>query len=281
LDPKKTSVFIMLLSSLWTVNGCSASETDGESDGARRTWYRPAAATTWQWQLSGRIDTSYRVDLYDIDLFDTPRTIIDTLHAQGKKVICYFSAGSYEAWREDADRFPAEVLGKPLEGWAQERWLDIGNLTALAPIMRARLDRAAAKGCDGVEPDNVDGYVNDTGFALTFARQIAYNTFLADEAHRRGLAIGLKNDPDQIAELVDRFDFALNEECNAYDECDKLQPFLDRNKPVFNAEYDTRYITNGRADPALCRKMNARGIHTLVLPIELDDRFRYSCEPDA
>jgi len=67
------------------------------------------------------------------------------------------------------------------------------------------------KGCDGVEPDNVDGYTNDTGFNLTSNDQIQYNKFLANEAHQRGLSIGLKNNLDQIEVLEPFFDFAVNE----------------------------------------------------------------------
>lgn len=41
--------------------------------------------------------------------------------------------------------------------------------------MQARLDLAVQKGCDGVEPDNVDGYQNNSGFPLTAQDQLAYN----------------------------------------------------------------------------------------------------------
>ena len=77
--------------------------------------------------------------------------------------------------------------------------------------MEARLDTAVAKGCDGVEPDNIDGYINESGFDLSGSDQITYNQFLATAAHERGLMIGLKNDLDQIEALVDSFDFAVNE----------------------------------------------------------------------
>ncbi len=45
--------------------------------------------------------------------------------------------------------------------------------------MSARMDLAKTKGCDGLEPDNVDAYENDLGFKLTSNDQIAYNTWLA------------------------------------------------------------------------------------------------------
>jgi len=97
-------------------------------------WYRPKVDTTWQWQLQGEINKSYNVEVYDIDLFDTNTSVIDSLHQKGKKVICYFSAGSWEDWREDKDDFPSSVLGNDMDGWEGEKWLDISN-EALHPIM--------------------------------------------------------------------------------------------------------------------------------------------------
>ena len=200
--------------------------------------WRPKPNTSWQWQLDGEIDTSFDVDMYDIDLFDAPQSIIDNLHKEGRIVICYFSAGSFEPWREDAGNFPESVKAKKLEDFEDERWLDISKLEVLAPIMRARLDLAVQKDCDGVEPDNVDGYTNDTGKPLTSEDQLNYNLFLAKEAHARGLSIGLKNDLEQVLELEPHFDWALNEQCFQYNECDKLLPFIKAGKAVFGVEYE-------------------------------------------
>src|SRR4030067_2529778 len=61
--------------------------------------WRPAPGTTWQWQLTGTIDTPFDVQMYDIDLFDTPQSTIELLHTDGRSAICYFSAGSWEEWR--------------------------------------------------------------------------------------------------------------------------------------------------------------------------------------
>lgn len=200
--------------------------------------WQPTPGTSWQWQLTGDIDTTFDVAMYDIDLFDVPQSVIEELHGDGRIVICYFSAGSYEEWRSDAATFPASVRGKPLDGWPGESWLDIRDLGTLGPIMQARLDLAKQKGCDGVEPDNVDGYSNDSGFPLTAQDQLTYNIWLATEAHARGLSIGLKNDLDQIPELLPYFDWALNEQCFQYDECDLLLPFIQAGKAVFGVEYE-------------------------------------------
>jgi len=198
--------------------------------------WRPGPGTTWQWQLTGEIDTSYDVEMYDIDLFDAPVGVIERLHDDGRVVVCYFSAGAWEAWRPDAGRFPDQVLGND-NGWPGERWLDIRRLDVLAPLLEARLDLAVDKGCDGVEPDNVDGYTAETGFPLDGADQLAFNRWLAEAAHRRGLSVGLKNDLDQIPELVEHFDWALSEQCFEFAECDALLPFIDRGKAVFGVEY--------------------------------------------
>ncbi len=60
---------------------------------------------------------------------------------------------------------------------------------------------------------------------------------IADIAHERGLSVGLKNDLPQIPELLDDFDFAVNEECAQYDECALLTPFIEAGKAVFHVEY--------------------------------------------
>eukprot|EP00045_Choanoeca_perplexa_P007469 m.68109 g.68109 ORF g.68109 m.68109 type:complete len:432 (+) comp14097_c0_seq1:98-1393(+) len=207
------------------------------------------AGVTWQWQLNGNIDTSFDVDVYDIDLFDAPQATIDSLKASGKTVVCYFSAGSYEAWRPDASQFPTSILGNKLDGW-DERWLDIRNIaqanSALASIMRGRLDLAVSKGCHGVEPDNVDGYLNNNGLSLTASDQLTYNKFLAAEAHERQLLIALKNDVDQAEELEPHFDFAVVEQCYQYNECSAFDSFVDNNKAVLIAEYKSLNFVKGK-----------------------------------
>ena len=59
-------------------------------------WWEPVPGTSWQWQLSGETDPTLDVQMYDIDLFEAQQEVIDQLHAHGRVVICYFSAGTYE-----------------------------------------------------------------------------------------------------------------------------------------------------------------------------------------
>ena len=129
----------------------------------------------FQYQLGDRpVDLSADADVFDIDLFEVPGSTVDRLHERGRTVICYLSAGSLEGVRPDADRFPDEVVGAPLRGFPDERWLDPWAIDELLPIMEDRLDQCAAKGFDGVEFDNVDAFANDSGFELTADDQLAY-----------------------------------------------------------------------------------------------------------
>lgn len=231
-------------------------------------WYRPTVTTTWQWQLTGKINQSYPVDVYDIDLFDTSPEIVSSLKSSGKKVLCYFSAGSAEKWRPDYKKFNSASLGKPLDGWNGERWLDVRTQNVM-DVNIARLDLAVAKGCDGVEPDNVDGYENKTGFALTKADQLKFNRQISQEAHKRGLTVALKNAVELAGDLVDYFDLTVNEECHVYHECDQLSVFIKQGKPVFNAEY--------KNSTKFCQESLALNMRTLILPRNLDDSSRKSC----
>jgi hypothetical protein len=231
-------------------------------------WWQPGPGTSWQWQLSGTIDTSFKVKMYDID-FQSPSTVINTLHGQGKKVICYMSVGSWEDYRADANLYPAVVLGNTLAGWPDEKWVDIRRLDLLRSILEARMDTAVQQGCDGIEPDNVDGYLNNTGFPLTAGDQLTFNKWIAQQAHLRKLSVGLKNDLDQIGELEPFFDWALNETCFHYNECAPLLQFVSAGKAVFGVEY------NG--DPgSFCPAANASNFDWLKKNPELD-AWRYSC----
>lgn len=237
----------------------------------------PQVGDTWQWQLTGTIDTGYDVKVYDIDLFDTPDAVFGTLHGQGRYVVCYFSAGSAEDWRPDYHQFKPADLGNRLGGWPGERWVDTRSANVRG-IMKARLDMAKARGCDGVEPDNVDAYTNKPGLPLTYATQLDYNRFLASEARARGMKVALKNDVDQLADLAPSFDFAVNEQCHQYKECGGYSAFTGAGKPVFNAEYKRTWRDDANARAQMCADARAANLRTLVLPVKLNDAFRYSCD---
>ena len=134
-----------------------------------------------------------------------------------------------------------------MNGW-DELWLDIRQLPTLSALMGARLDRAVAAGCSGIEPDNTDCFSNDecwksmanptepNGNAVK-AAQLAYLSWLSTASHAKGLLVGLKNTVDLAdgTTLHQSFDFAINEECLTYDECDTLSGFVDDGKAILGA----------------------------------------------
>ncbi len=197
---------------------------------------------TFNWQLTDYpIDYTLDADYFGLDLFEISASTIAAIHERNAQVICYLNAGAWEEFRPDADEFPDEVIGRKYAGWPGERWLDIHNYEVFAPIMLARMDLAVEKGCDGIEPDNIQGYQEKTGFPITAADQLAYNRWLSEQAQARGLLIALKNDPDQVPDLVDVFDLAIVEDCAAFDFCEVFQLFIEGGKPVFQVEYTDQF----------------------------------------
>jgi len=240
--------------------------------------WQPNLLDSFHLQLRGVLTTNVAATIYDIDLFDTSAAQIAQLKQQGHKIVCYFSAGSSENWRPDFASFLATDMGNPLQGWPGENWLDIRS-DNVRSIMRTRMNLALDKGCDGIDPDNVDGYTNPTGFPLTAQDQLDYNRFLSSEAHSRGLAAGLKNDVGQLSDLAATFEFAVNEQCHESAECADYQAFTSLGKPVLNVEYQSRYVSNtDGAYDELCDSARAENLRTLVLPLLLDGSFRLSCD---
>jgi hypothetical protein len=237
---------------------------------SQAAWWQPAQGITWEIQLSTTPNSLLPVNAYDVDLFDTPQATLDQMAALGITRICYFSAGSYEDWRADADQL-APYRGNPLQGWEGEWWIDIRR-AEVRTVMMNRLDVAVSKGCEAVDPDNVDGFANDSGLGLTREDQIDYLRFLSDQAHARGLAIGLKNAVELVPDLVESFDFAVNESCFDYQECGTLQPFTAANKPVLQIQYGGK-----KEARRLCKRANELGFSTLLKSQDLDGK-RIACQ---
>jgi len=200
-------------------------------------FWQPPPLTTFQWQLTGTVNTSVDAQVFDIDAFEASKSLVDELHQKGIRVIGYISVGSYEDWRPDTAMFPVSVIGNDYEGWEGEKWLDIRRIDLLAPVLRQRLDMIRDKGFDAVEPDNIDGYENNTGFPITKLDEMKFIKWLADEAHQRGLSFGQKNVPDLAEELWSYCDWALVEDCFEDGWCDLMAPYIQHNKAVFAVEY--------------------------------------------
>ncbi|KAF6844450.1 endo alpha-1,4 polygalactosaminidase precursor [Colletotrichum musicola] len=195
-------------------------------------------------------------DVWDIDLghaTDYP-DIIPTLKAAGKIVICYFNGGAVQDWDSDNDEFPAAAIGKSLNPpYKDEQYLDIRH-SGVVDLMKKRLSHAAEIGCDGVDPDNIDAWVEDgqdpTGFKLKPSDYATYIKTLAAHAHSlttqegRRLMIGQKNAPTIAPDLASTVDFAVLETClgtRTSDDvepfCSDFQPLIGASKPVFQIEY--------------------------------------------
>jgi hypothetical protein len=133
----------------------------------------------------------------------------------------------------------------------------------------------ARKGFDAVEPDNMDGFENPTGFAITAHQQLTYDRWVAHEVHWLGMAVLEKNDPEQAAQLESSFDGALDEQCNQYHECASFRPYLRAGKPVLNAEYRRRLF------PGFCANDRRLGISGALYGLELDGSLFKPCPAPA
>ncbi len=214
----------------------------------------PNLKSRLHYQLGGTKLKNYSKASYvGVDLFEGTRATVDKLHKEGRYVICYFSAGTAENYRSDYKSFPKAALGKKMPEWPDEQWLDIRHSGVMA-VHKKRLDKAVALDCDGVDPDNVDGYSNNTGFKITQEDEKKFLKTLAAEARARGLDIGLKNATDIAASLATTMDWIIVEECFKYKECDKYAAFPKAGKAAFLIEY-TKY-SQKQCDAAKKLNMN-------------------------
>ncbi|PMB72475.1 hypothetical protein BM221_002580 [Beauveria bassiana] len=232
--------------------------------------WAPKVGETWQIVLQNTIrsdiDFNPDVSIWDFDVFDNDKETIDKLHDRGKKVVCYFSAGTWERGRTDADQFPEEDLGGTLPEWTDERWARISS-SKVRNIMKSRIALAARKGCDAIDPDNVDGFQNDeNNLGLTPQDSIDYLGFLHDEASKYNMALGLKNAADIIDDVMHLVDFSVNEQCAADQEnpeCESFHKFIEAGKPVFHIEYppedDAQTYPDDLREEICARKGSGKG----------------------
>jgi hypothetical protein len=207
-------------------------------------------------------------DVFDIDLyvdsnlsgegtFVVNTAGVDAIHARGKHAICYLSAGDVESFRPDYQAFvdfDAQcnhcLIGKPFSHiFADEFWANINNDQGqrdfMLQMMEQRVQKCVAAGFDGIEFDVVDAYAQGqavTGWDISAATQLDYNQRLANLAHGYGLTVALKNDLGQLADLLPYFDYAINEQCFQFQECDNnpapgYAGWVGAGKAVFQVEY--------------------------------------------
>ncbi|CAM9572662.1 unnamed protein product, partial [Ectocarpus fasciculatus] len=225
------------------------------------TWV-PKVGDTWNYNLNTPVDTDVDVDVFFIDM-DNAQDTIDELHGKGKYVSCYISVGTVESWREDAGAFPSSAVGDSWDDWQGERFLDITQ-QSVRDLMEARVEKAARMNCDAIEPDNMSNW-NQEGTGLTISRdeQVTYNKWFAETVRENGMHVGLKNAIELLGDLSDYYDFGINESCHVWNECGAYKiPFLDKDKPVFNVEYD--------ADYGICDEANEERLDTIFKEYDLN-----------
>jgi len=226
-------------------------------------------------------------EVYDIDLyvdsnitgdgnFVVDTAAVDAIHARGRHAICYLSAGDIETFRPDYQQFVDFdascnhcLIGKPFSRvFPDEFWANINNDRGqrdfMLQMVDARVQKCAAAGFDGIEFDVVDAYAQGTattGWNISEATQLAYDQALANLAHQHGLTVALKNDLGQLSALMPYFDYAINEQCFEYEECDNNPPpgypaWVAAGKAVFTVEYR-------RAPGRFCAAANAAGYNSI------------------
>jgi Glycoside-hydrolase family GH114 len=164
--------------------------------------------------------------------------------ARGHYDICYvnaFQTQSDEAawWRSQHPDLLLSSHGSPVidQSWG-EVLLDTSTPAkrqALLRIVGGWIDGCARAGFQAVEPDNLDSWSRSQGL-LTQSDNLAFAALLIRRAHQRGLAIAQKN-ASEVASQGRRlgFDFAIAEECQAYNECDAYTQAYGRH--VIEIEY--------------------------------------------
>jgi hypothetical protein len=225
-----------------SVDGSRSLDGSPSPDGGSTATSSPLRAAirqnmTLQYQITGALNLAENADLFVVDLFGTTSAQVAQLHAARRIVIAYVSVGTREPWRDDADQFPRAAIGNALPNYPDESWLDIRN-TEVRRVMRARFERAVAKGFDGLFASTVGAYRQTNGLSLTRADELDYHAFLTSTAHELALAIGLSGDFELSTELAGQYDFAIATRCVARDTCGDLGPLQARGVPVFDLETD-------------------------------------------
>ena len=200
----------------------------------------PPTGVQWDYQIGGAYAPPAGVRVVSRDRSATP--------AAGLYNICYVNAfqaqpDATEWWRANhPDLLLKTASGAPVidENW-NEQLLDVSTdakRAALAKIVGGWIDDCAAKGFQAVELDNLDSYSRSKGL-LTADEDAAMATELARLAHGRNLAAGQKNTTEFLPRAAAiGFDFAVAEQCGAYDECGKYAATYGGK--VFDVEYDDK-----------------------------------------
>jgi hypothetical protein len=230
----------------------SGGSAGGNGDGGALWLPTPDAPIHFHWMIGGFktadiLPNQAGAVVYDVDGEGSSAADVAAIHAAGAIAVCYVDVGTLEQGRADYGQFPSSVVGPAVAGWPGENWLLVtaANQPVILPLMKARFASwCQAKGFDAIEADNVDGWTNISN--ITQTDNLAYDMAISQLAHALPLSIGLKNlatdlSASDLPKFVSAFDWALNEQCYEYSECDaytQAGSFLPVGKAVFDVEYN-------------------------------------------
>nr|WP_202627426.1 endo alpha-1,4 polygalactosaminidase [Cellulomonas sp. APG4] len=208
-------------------SGTAAPSETAEPPATAQPVVLPPVVGTFDYQLGGAYDeveidgAAVRPDVVVRDATASP--------LEGAYDVCYVNGfqtqpGDDELWLARPELLLRDAEGEPVRdpAWPDEYVLDpstpgqrAGILEVLGPVLTGCADA----GFDAVEVDNLDTWTRFDGVDEAGAHALA--AAYVDLAHGVGLAIGQKNAAEASAIAHDElgFDFAVTEECAAWDEC--------------------------------------------------------------
>ena len=217
IPPSRALAALLILPALGLVPAGCASVADPHPAATGEPEF--PLVTSFDYQLGGAYELRSGSQLVVRDRTAAP--------AAGAYSVCYINA--FQTQPDDGGSWPREALLTVDEhavidpDWPDEQLLDSSTAEkrrAIAEVVTPWIEGCANDGFDAVEFDNLDSFTRSEG-ALSLDDNLALADLLARSAHSRGLAVGQKNSAEHAELLRDEagFDFAVAEECAAYDEC--------------------------------------------------------------
>jgi hypothetical protein len=242
-------------------------------------WWCPAPepGLTWEVQRLVPIEATVEAAVFGVPMFASDAATIAALQGEGRRVVCWFSAG-ISTWSDPDRDTVLPATGPDIVAGQPERWMDLGS-PIVRDAMLARLDQAAALGCDAVEPGDIDGYLGDSGLPLTRDGTVEFVAWLAEGAHARGLAIALNDGNELATELEPAVDFAMDYGCLAAGTCTELGVFSAAGKVVLHAELVPAEMV-AEIEPIaaeVCPQTDALALVTIFKKPDLN-AWRHSCD---
>lgn len=209
---RRLPVLVLCAGVVAMLTGCSGTAAPASPE-------LPPAGAAFDYQLGGAYPPP---DGVEIVVRDRTAGALEDAYS-----ICYVNGfqtqpGEQGLWPDGA---LLQREGEPVidPDWPDEIILDTSSdesRAAIAAVVGPWIEGFAAAGYDAVEFDNLDTFTRTDG-ALELDDNLALAAELAAIAHRAGIAAAQKNAAEFADLLAEEagFDFAIAEECAAFDEC--------------------------------------------------------------